>query len=210
MKKILAALLVCGSVSAFAQVGDAPTTNNVNKNIVNSFDNGLVQFNLIKDGSRSENQIRYISFANNNNKYLNKTLSNANLVYFATTIQEENPADDYGIRMFTYFDDKANIAYNRTQLVDLQHSQLSAGITPDEIKGINFKKALDQYSANYDSSKLVQVVIEKDHSKGMPLLIGFITADSDQDLANNDCRIKEFYVKSGKEAGGTSVYCRLF
>lgn len=210
MKKTLAVLLSASAVSAFAQIGDTPLTSKINDNVLTVFNNGLIQFNLLKDGTRSKNAIKYVGFSNHNNKYLNANLSNVDNIYFAFTMYYDDQDLDHGVRMFTHYDSTKNVFYSKTQLVDIRHSQLSADISADEIQQVNFKKSLERYKALYDTSKLVQIILEKDHSPGFPLAIGFITANNDSDLANNDCLIREFDVKTGKDLGGTTVYCRLF
>lgn len=216
MKRILLGLFgSCLLASAFAHIGDSLVTNDevaskININLMKVFNQGLVQFDLIKDGTASPNQIKYIGFSNRKNKPLHKNLSNVDVVYFATTIQEKDPSKNYGIRMYASFDDNKNVSYNKVQLVDIQHSQLSADISTNEIKKVNFKKALDRYSISHDVSRLVQIILEKDHSQGFPIAIGFVAANSDSDLSNNDCHLQEFNVKTGDDLGGTSVYCHLF
>lgn len=58
MKNFLLCLLAISSVSAFANIGDLPTAK-INDNELNTFNTGLVQFDLLRNGTKSTNSIKY-------------------------------------------------------------------------------------------------------------------------------------------------------
>lgn len=162
MKRTLAVILVCGSINAFAQIGDGyENVSNGKENIITLYTHSkTVLSDLFGDPTRT-NQFKNFTISNSDYKPLKINFSNANVASF-DVMSTKNNKPSIGYEVSTIFDDQSRTAPIKEHFIPRNGWIAGLDITQQDIERNSLSKGLKSIQAEYPNAKyLTTVRVEK-------------------------------------------------